>query len=135
MNWEDTTMALKNGFFTLALSALFFTPVAAMAADTTHHAASPVVNNWAPGRDSHRAPPPRPSPRSRDGRYELQTVQTNVPGRYERVWVAERCVTTRRHVRSCEAGHYEQRWVPGYTESSQQWVWIPYARGPHYGRG
>lgn len=133
MNWEDTTMALKNGLFTLALSALFFTPVAAMAADN-YHSASPVVNNWAPERTSRRAPPPPPPSRARDGRYELQTVHTSVPGRYDRVWVAERCVTTRRHMRTCEAGHYEQRWVPGYTESSQQWVWVPSARS-RYGRG
>ncbi|MFY0581907.1 hypothetical protein ACN28S_53365 [Cystobacter fuscus] len=53
-------MALQHGLFTLALSALLFTPVAATAADNTRHAASPVASNWAPGRESHRAPPPPP---------------------------------------------------------------------------
>ncbi|WNG30835.1 hypothetical protein F0U62_47590 [Cystobacter fuscus] len=128
-------MALQHGLFTLALSALLFTPVAATAADNTRHAASPVASNWAPGRESHRAPPPPPShSRGRDGRYELQTVRTEVPGHYERVWIEEQCVRTRRYVRACEPGHYEQRWVPGYTQTSQQWVWVPRSRGP-YGRG
>lgn len=136
-------MALKNGIFTLALSALVFIPVAATAADGSwgpEHRATPIaVGEPAPGRSSYRPPPPpaRPShAQSRDGRYELQTVQTNVPGRYDRVWVAEQCTYVRRHVRSCEPAHYEQRWVPGYTETSQQWVWVPYGRGPRgYGRG
>jgi len=133
-------MALQHGLFTLALSALLFTPVAAKAADNTwgtHHEASPVANNWAPSHDSRRAPPPPAHPprsQGRDGRYELQTVRTSVPGHYERVWVAEQCVITRRHHRSCEAAHYEQRWVPGYTQTSEQWVWVPRSRGP-YGRG
>ena len=140
MNWEVTTMALRNGLFTLALSALLFAPVAARAADPSwapQHGASPVVGQGVPAQGWHQAPPPpRPPSRGNDraGRYELQTVYTSVPGHSERIWVAEQCADSPRHRRTCEPAHYERQWVPAHTQPSQQWVWVPYARSP-YGRG
>ncbi|ATB29144.1 hypothetical protein [Melittangium boletus] len=133
-------MALKTGFFALAFSALLFIPVAAQADDTARvaarHDASPVTIARAPSGGSwHNATPPRPNTSRRDGRYELRTVQKQVPGRYERVWVAERCEPVRRRAaQRCEPGHYERRWVPGYTETQQEWVWVAFPRGS-YGRG
>lgn len=127
-------MALQNSLFALAFSALLFVPVAARA--EARHAASPVTVARAPASSaSHYHPGPSPATSRRDGRYELRTVNYQVPGRYERVWVAERCEPARRrHVQRCEPGHSEQRWVPGYTEARQEWVWVSFARRP-YGRG
>lgn len=132
-------MALQHGLFTLALSALFLVPVAAKA-DNFRHEASPV---GPPRYESHQrgyrpAPPPpmpvRPRGAPSHGRYELQTVQREVPGYYENVWVERMCTTTRRgRVIDCVPGHNERRWVPGYLQSVQEWVWVPYYS--RYGRG
>ncbi|MBM7113099.1 hypothetical protein [Archangium primigenium] len=133
-------MALKTGFFALAFSALLFIPVAAQAQDFargSHHDAAPVTQIQAPaGRGRHHAPPPpRPHTTRRDGRYELRTVERQVPGRYERVWIPERCQPVgRRGAQRCEPGRYEQQWVPGYTEAYQEWVWVSFPRH-HHGRG
>jgi len=83
----------------------------------------------------HRRPDHRPG-----GRYELRTVNQWIEGRHERTWVAEHCWEKerpgRRHghrrnhhryhrtVTVCEPGHYESRWVPGYYQPVQQWVFV-----------
>jgi hypothetical protein len=141
-------MMLRNGLFTLALSALFLAPVAARADDSWgRHDASPVGQQSHGGQHLHTggcyhpAPPPPPAqpPRSdrprHSGRYELQTVQRFVPGHYEQVWVERECrYRPRRNVTKCEGGYYEERWVEGYYQQVQEWVWVPARRGP-YGRG
>ncbi|MCY1082402.1 hypothetical protein [Archangium lansingense] len=141
-------MMLRHGLFTLALSAMFLAPVAARADDSWgRHDASPVGQASHGGQHIHTGgcyhpaptPPPAQPPRSnwprQSGRYELQTVREFVPGRYEQVWVEQNCrYRPRRNVTKCEGGHYEQRWVAGYYQSVQEWVWVPVHRGP-YGRG
>jgi hypothetical protein len=76
----------------------------------------------------------------RTGRYERQTVQRFVQGRYEQVWVPEQCSMRERQRgwwkqagQVCVPAHYDQRWVPGHSESVQQWVWVPFG-GHGYGR-
>lgn len=71
-------------------------------------------------------------PQQQGGRYELQTVQTWVPGQVTQVWVEGRCVTKRhgRHGRfehtRCLPGRYENVTTPGHYEAQQQWVWVAY---------
>lgn len=77
-------------------------------------------------RCSH-GPVPAGQP-TREGRYELRTVQRWVPGYYEDVYVPERCKTRENHhrrVTKCHKGGYEKRWVEGRYEDVQQWVWVP----------
>ena len=63
-------------------------------------------------------------------------MQQWVAGRYEQVWVAQDCSDrSRRYIRKCEEGRYEQRWVPGHYEQVEQWVWVPAPRRGGYGRG
>lgn len=86
------------------------------------------------GPNCNHGPPPAGAP-TRDGRYELRTVQKWVPGHYERVWVPERCRTQhkhRGHVTRCRGGYYDQVFRPGQYVTAQEWVWVPYGRG---GRG
>ena len=74
-------MALQNSLFALAFSALLFVPVAARA--EARHAASPVTVARAPASSaSHYHPGPSPATSRRDGRYELRTVNYQVPGRW-----------------------------------------------------
>lgn len=138
-------MALQHGIFTLALSALLLAPVAAKADDFRsggQHDASPVADNLraghrpSPGGAYHPAPRPLPQPpRSswprQEGRYELETVRKWVPGHYERVWVERDCrYKPRRGETKCKGGYYDERWVEGYYQSTQEWVWVPGRRGP-----
>jgi hypothetical protein len=54
-----------------------------------------------------------------------------VPGRYEQVWVEQNCkYKPRRNVTKCYGGYYDQRWVEGYYQTVQEWVWVP----ARYGR-
>ncbi|WP_254614127.1 MULTISPECIES: hypothetical protein [unclassified Myxococcus] len=79
----------------------------------------------------HHAPAPRPPSRAR-GRYEMQTVNRWVEGRYEKVWVPEVCEERRgrRHrVSRCSGGFYENRWVEGGYVQTTEWVWVSYERG------
>jgi hypothetical protein len=138
-------LQLQHGLFTLALSVLLLAPVAARADDSRwggQHEATPV------GQDSHAeqhfhtggcyhpapTPPPAQPPRSewprQSGRYELQTVNKWVPGRYEQVWVEQSCkYKPRRNVTKCHGGYYDQRWVDGYYQTVQEWVWVPARHG------
>lgn len=73
----------------------------------------------------------RPAPRDAHGRYELRTISNWVEGRWVRDYVPGKCVQRGRHGRvKCREGHYVDRWVPGYYEETQQWVWVPYVRRP-----
>ncbi|XXF78729.1 hypothetical protein P2318_02935 [Myxococcaceae bacterium GXIMD 01537] len=146
-------MALKNGIWTLALGTLLFGSTAALADEHrwtgSEHEASA---NWGGGvqlgaefgqgsfqvhvhsGNCNHGPMPRPPPRQH-GRYEMQTVQRFVPGRYEQVWVPEQCdYRHRRRAVRCSGGYYEQQWVPGRYETVQEWVWVPAPR-PRYGGG
>lgn len=138
-------MALQHGLFTLALSALLLAPAAAKADDLRwggRHDASPVGGDFRPGQHIHTGgcyhpaptpPPARPSrgPRE-DGRYELQTVQKWVPGHYEQVWVEQTCrYKPHRHETRCRGGYYDQRWVEGYYQPVQEWVWVPAPHRPY----
>jgi hypothetical protein len=140
-------LQLQHGLFTLALSALLLAPAAARAQDGRwggQHDASPVGDSRAEqhihgGGCYHPAPTPPPAqpPRSQwprqQGRYELQTVQRWVEGRYEQVWVEQTCkYKPRRNRTKCEGGYYEQRWVPGYYQTVQEWVWVPARHGHRY---
>lgn len=96
-----------------------------------------------PGQDHvhsshcHHGPQPTP-PRNQHGRYELRLVQQWVPGRYEQVWVPEKCkYRPRWGTVKCRGGYYEQQWVEGHYETAEQWVWVPARRhrstGPEWG--
>jgi len=70
----------------------------------------------------------------RRGRWELQTFNRWVEGRYDQVWVPQQCQTANnpgqwgrwgRRV-FCQPAHYESRWIPGRYEQVQQWVWVPW---------
>ncbi|WP_241758957.1 hypothetical protein [Pyxidicoccus parkwayensis] len=76
-------------------------------------------------------PAPMPPAQAR-GRYELQTVNRYVDGRYERVWVPEVCnerYGRRGRVTRCTGGYYDQQWVAGHYEAVQEWVWVSYDNG------
>jgi hypothetical protein len=133
-------MALKTGFFSLALGALLLGSTAQAADAQAEHDASSVVaqdfrgpgwgNGSNGGHDNRRTPPP-----NQNGRYELRMVKKWVEGRYEQVWVPEDCRGgSRRYVRKCEGGHYAQKWVPGRYEQLEQWVWVPAPRHGGYRR-
>ena len=146
-------MAFHHGLFTLAFSALLLAP-AAVRADDDHdddyrwgdqHDASAVGDDTRAEHHIHTGscyhpaptPPPPEPPRSRwprqRGRYELQTVRKWVPGHYEQVWVEQVCKykhKPHRYVTKCRGGYYEQRWVPGYYQTAQEWVWVPVRHGP-----
>lgn len=80
------------------------------------------------GDSCRHGPAPLPPPQAR-GRYELQTVNRYVDGRYDRVWVPEVCqerYRRRGRVTKCTGGYYEQQWVPGHYEAVQEWVWVSY---------
>lgn len=129
-------MALKTGFFSLALGALLLGSTAQAAGAQAEHDASSVVaqdfrgssQGWGSqgDRDYRRAPP---APSNQNGRYELRQVQKWVAGRYQQVWVAQDCSDqSRRYIKKCEPGRYEQRWVPGHYEQVEEWVWVPAPR-------
>jgi hypothetical protein len=140
-------LKLQHGLFTLALSSLLLAPVAARAEGSRwggqQHEASAVGDSRAeqhfhtggcyhPAPTPPQAEPPRSQWPRQQGRYELQTVQKWVEGRYEQVWVEQTCRYKPRHHRTkCQGGYYEQRWGPGYYQPVQEWVWVPARRG-HY---
>ncbi|MDY7225893.1 hypothetical protein [Hyalangium rubrum] len=130
-------MALKTGFFSLALGALLLGSTAQAADAQAEHSASGVGAQTQSLRGSHgngnRYRNPRPSPpANQQGRYELKVVQKWVPARYEQVWVPQECkYKPRRNTTKCEGGYYEQRQVPGHYEQVEEWVWVPASR---YGR-
>jgi hypothetical protein len=135
-------MALKTGFFSLALGALLLGSTAQAADAWAEHDASPVVTqdfrgngqDWGSQgkREYRRAPAP---PSHQNGRYELRQVQKWVEGRYDQVWVAQDCREgSRRYIKKCEPGRYEQRWVPGHYEQVEEWVWVPAPRRGGYRR-
>jgi hypothetical protein len=115
-------MALKTGLSLLALGALFLGSAASAAPQAAQHAASP-----APQTQNLRAHRPQPAPPAhQQGRYELQSVKTWVPGYTEKVWVRRECQPLPRHRgERCEGGYYQQRQVPGHYETVQEWVWVP----------
>lgn len=89
---------------------------------------------------------PSPTDRrgDRSGRYELRTVQRFVQGQYQQVWVPEQCSLRERQrgwwrqaAQVCVPAHYAQQWVPGHSESAQQWVWVSFSGNGHgrFGRG
>lgn len=138
-------MALKTGFFSLALGALLLGSTSQAAGIQGEHDASGVVaqdfrGGSGPGwgtPDNHsdyRRTPPAP-PARQNGRYELRQVQKWVAGHYDQVWVGEDCRDgSRRYIKKCEPGHYEQRWVPGHSERVEEWVWVPGGRHGNYRR-
>jgi hypothetical protein len=138
-------MALKTGFFSLALCALLLgTTAQAAGIQGEHDASSVVAQDFRGGSgpawgtpsntyDSRRTPPPPPA--RQNGRYELRQVQKWVAGHYAQVWVGQDCSDqSRRYIRKCEPGHYEQRWVPGHYEQAEEWVWVPGVRRGGYRR-
>jgi len=108
------------------------------------------------GYDNHDAVPvqtqgghdcgPRPSyapagQTFQHGRYELQNVQTWVPGQQQQVWVEGQCTNNgrgrgRHHWRTnCSPGYYRTVWTAGHYQTTQQWVWVSYQPQPrpYYG--
>lgn len=84
-----------------------------------------------------------PSPHDRDGdrsgRYEQRVIQHWVPAQYRQVWVPEQCSTQYRQrgwyraaSNVCIPAHYAQQWTPGHSESTQQWVWVPFGSHGHH---
>lgn len=120
---------MTNTLTKLFLAAVLAVPFAASAdrdEDGGDHRRQPSAHlHDSECRHQHRVePPPRPPP-SREGRYELRTVQQWVEGRHEQVWVPERCRYERNGRVKCRSGFYEERYVPGRYESFEQWVWVP----------
>lgn len=131
-------MVVHKRFFSLLLGSLLLAPAAAFA---DHDDGPARRSRWSPplaevhvhsgscGHDGPPAPPPQ-----RSGRYELRPVQRWVEGYNQQVWVPEHCVYKhRRHRMRCTGGYYENRWVPGYNETVQEWVWVPNVYAPHGG--
>lgn len=131
-------MALKNGFFSLALGALLLGSTAQAADLQAEHAASSVEaqsQNFRggyppPGNSGSRYRNPRPAPpANQQGRYELKLVKKWIPARYEQAWIPQECkYKPRRNQTKCVGGYYEQKLVPGHYEQVEEWVWVP-ARG------
>lgn len=152
-------MALKTGIFSLALGALLLS-TSAMADDNhfqaQHHRddqgfrgghrrddrrddrwndhdrqyGRPVYGHMHSSACRHGAQPT--PPQNQQGRYELRQVQQWVPGRYEQVWVPQDChYRPRRGTTQCRGGYYDQRWVEGYYQVAEQWVWV----ANHWNRG
>lgn len=124
-------MAFKTVMASLALGVMALGSTAAHA-DDTHgkRRGNSFIEVHIHGPDCHHGPAPLPPPQAR-GRYEMQTVNRWVEGRYEQVWVPEVCETRhKRHKRvtRCTEGHYEQRWVEGRYAQTQEWVWVPYGQ-------
>ncbi|WP_224372567.1 hypothetical protein [Hyalangium versicolor] len=123
-------MDLKTGIFSLALGSLLIGSAAR--ADDMHTATAAQeiqTQAFAYNGQARRSPQP-PAPRNQQGRYELKRVQQFVAGRYEKVWVADKCRFVARGG-TCNSGHYEQKWVAGHYETVEQWVWVPAQhRGP-----
>ncbi|GHG80104.1 hypothetical protein [Comamonas sp. JC664] len=132
--------ALKTVFAVMAFGMLFLGSTAAHARDD-HEKSRHSQQHRHDGRGGdfgvhvdvrrHPGPAPRPPAHAR-GRYELQTVNRYVEGRYERVWVPEVCSernNRRSRVTRCTGGFYEQRWVPARYEPVQEWVWVSYGPG------
>jgi hypothetical protein len=137
-------MNLKSGILSLLTSALVSTVL--FSAGAAHadgggrdrrHGASPVgIELHVHGPSCHHAPAPAPRP---DGRYELRTTQRWVAGYQQKVWVPEVCETRYKHGRGhghgnrrtvCSGGYYETRFVDGYYEPVEEWVWV--ANPPRY---
>jgi hypothetical protein len=110
-------MTLKTQFVSLSMLAAVLLPAAAYA----DHRVTPA--NVSVGVEINA--PPRPAGRPQNpGRYELRTVSRWVPGRWEEQWVPGVC-RQKRHKVKCSSGYMERRWVPGYEEKRQDWVWVP----------
>jgi hypothetical protein len=127
-------MALKTGFFSLALGALLLGSTAQAADVHAEHDASSVVaqdfrgSGRGQGDQGDRDYRPAP-PSNQNGRYELRLVQKWVAGHYEQVRVTEDCRDpSRRYVMKCQEVHSAQKWVPGHSEQVEQWVWLPAPR-------
>lgn len=135
MNWKTTLAAAA-----LAVSAL----VPSIALADPHIGVSvslPPVGVHVHGSGCHHDDDLPPAPPSgvpqQSGRYELRAVSQWVPGYYEQVFVPGQCYTKQKKWRTrtvCTEGHYEDRWVEGRYEQTQQWVWVEDAR-PQYGYG
>ena len=136
-------MNLKSGILSLLFGAVLFSAGAANAGDRRDHRRDDDRRGGRPslisvhvhGPGCHHAPEPVSRP---GGRYELRTVQNWVPGHHERVWVPEVCHTKhRKHSRKtvCRDGYYDERWVEGYYQQAEEWVWVPAPQPPHRHHG
>lgn len=118
-------MNLKTGIFSLALGTLLLGSTA-MADDNQFQPQWSDNGTAVQAQGFYRHGPQPTPPRNQQGRYELRTVRQWVPGRYEQVWVPQRCnYKPRRGVTKCRDGHYDQRWVEGHYQNVEQWVWVP----------
>ena len=136
-------MKLQTGILSLLLGAVLFSAGAASADDRRdgrrddhrRDGRPPLISVHVHGAGCHHDPEPVSRP---GGRYELRTVQNWVPGHHERVWVPEQCETRyKRHSRRtvCRDGYYDERWVEGYYQQADQWVWVPAPERPHRHHG
>ena len=146
-------MNLKPGILSLLLGAVLFSAGAASADDDRRgrdrndddrrewrdrrEGRPGLISVHVHGAGCHHAPAPAPRP---DGRYELRTTQRWVAGYQQRVWVPEVCETQHKHHGRghgrghhrtvCSGGYYETRFVDGYYEPVEEWVWV--ANPPRY---
>lgn len=74
------------------------------------------------GNDNYGATPPPPV--HHGGRYEWQSVQKWVDGRYEQVTMSPVCRTNHHGRTHCHGGGTRTQWVPGHYETVQEWVWV-----------
>jgi len=124
-------MNLTKRFAALVVGSLLLAPAAALA-DRDSHDRYP-DRRGRNGGGAYRPAPPVIQPRG-GGRYELRPVQRWVEGRNEQVWIPEQCVSRHHgHRVKCYPGYYENRWVPGYNQTVEEWVWVPRVYGPRGG--
>jgi len=126
--------SMKTNLIGLAVAATALTSFAAFADDWDDDHGVQVSVGWSQPTapvpcDTHLAVPAAPAPRA-DGRYELRETQKWIPARYEQVTV-QQC----REKRHGGWNHHNRRercypvtqtrLVPGYSQTVQEWVWVP----------
>ena len=118
-------MDLRHTVLSVIAGGLLMAPVAAFA----DHDDDRAEFNHRHGPSCSHGPAPLP-PRAERGRYEIRIIRNWVEGKWVRDWVPGRCVEKRHGRVKCKGGHYVDRWVPGYFDNVEKWVWVPYAPRP-----
>ena len=119
-------MDLRHTVLSVLAGAMLISPVAAFA----DHDDDRDEFTHQHGPSCHHPPLPPPPARADRGRYEIRIVRTWVDGKWVRDWVPGYCMEKRHGRVKCQGGYYVDRWVPGYYDQVEKWVWVPYALRP-----